>query len=92
MQNAVKIHENDNVAVVLADMHSSDLIVYGTTAYEQLLALEAIPKYHKIAVEAIPQGTMIRKYGECIGIAKMDIEAGEHVHTHNVVSPRKEPL
>lgn len=39
---------------------------------------------HKYAVRDIKKGEAVIKYGFSIGIAKQDIKAGEHVHTHNL--------
>lgn len=39
---------------------------------------------HKRALKAILKGEAIIKYGYPIGIARSDINVGEHVHTHNV--------
>ncbi|MBU1346824.1 MAG: altronate dehydratase family protein [Alphaproteobacteria bacterium] len=39
---------------------------------------------HKIALERIPTGSPIRKYGQVIGRASADIAAGDWVHTHNM--------
>ena len=39
---------------------------------------------HKYAVRNIKKGESIIKYGYPIGIAKADIAAGEHVHSHNL--------
>ncbi|MEX3960096.1 UxaA family hydrolase [Trinickia sp. EG282A] len=39
---------------------------------------------HKIAAVRLSAGEAIRKYDTVIGVAARDIEAGEHVHTHNV--------
>lgn len=50
------------------------------------MALEDIPKEHKIALKDIRMGEFIYKYGETIGIATKDIKRGEHVHIHNVES------
>jgi hypothetical protein len=41
---------------------------------------------HKFAVQPIAKGARIVKYGAPIGIAARDIEPGEYLHTHNVVS------
>lgn len=41
---------------------------------------------HKYATCFIAQGDPIIKYGEVIGRAKLAIQAGDHVHTHNVVT------
>lgn len=43
-----------------------------------------VPAGHKIAARRIAQGEAIRKYDTVIGRAARDIEAGEHVHTHNI--------
>ncbi len=45
-----------------------------------------IPAGHKIALRDIPKGTAVIKYGYPIGIATQDIQAGTHVHTHNLSS------
>ncbi|MEO2040086.1 MAG: altronate dehydratase family protein, partial [Martelella sp.] len=47
-------------------------------------ASEAIPRGHKMALEVIPQGAFVRKYGQIIGVATVDIAAGAHVHTLNL--------
>ena len=41
---------------------------------------------HKLARRAIPVGEKIIKYGAPIGVATAAIEAGAHVHVHNVRS------
>lgn len=43
---------------------------------------------HKFAVVPIAAGEDIVKYGEVIGAAIKDIEAGSHVHVHNVEGKR----
>lgn len=39
---------------------------------------------HKYAIKDITKGEQIIKYGFPIGIAKEDIKADEHIHTHNL--------
>ncbi len=39
---------------------------------------------HKFALEDLPVGAFIRKYGEVIGVVTADIHRGDHVHVHNV--------
>ena len=41
---------------------------------------------HKYAAGPIPAGAEVIKYGQVIGIAREDIPAGAHVHTHNMRS------
>lgn len=43
---------------------------------------------HKIAVKPIKKGEVVLKYGLSIGTALVDIDAGEHVHIHNIESNR----
>lgn len=42
-----------------------------------------IPRGHKMAIERVPQGAPLRKFGQIIGFATRDVAPGEHVHTHN---------
>ncbi len=41
---------------------------------------------HKYAIRPIAPGENVIKYGMPIGHAKVKIEPGEHVHTHNLAS------
>src|SRR5205085_491823 len=47
---------------------------------------EPIPKGHKVALRAIAAGEAVRKFGFPIGIARTDIAAGAHVHSHNLAT------
>lgn len=59
----------------------------GRDSVEILLEADGdIPAGHKIARRDIKKGEYVYKYGEIIGTAKCDIEAGEWVHTHNLGS------
>ncbi|MGZ2259513.1 UxaA family hydrolase [Roseobacter sp. A03A-229] len=68
----------------------ADNVVTATRALEAGVAVEGtttqslIPSGHKIATQAIPKGTAIRKYAQIIGYAAEDILPGTHVHTQNV--------
>ena len=39
---------------------------------------------HKVAIRRIRAGDPVVKYAQAIGRATSDIEAGEHVHSHNL--------
>lgn len=45
---------------------------------------EGVPLGHKVAIQDIPKGKSIIKFGHVIGIATELIPKGAHVHTHNV--------
>ncbi|WP_295447984.1 UxaA family hydrolase [uncultured Thiodictyon sp.] len=53
-----------------------------------ITAVEDIPIGHKLALHAIASGDTIIKYGHDIGRAIADIQAGAHLHVHNVKTKR----
>lgn len=79
------LHEGDNVAVVTRAVARGEMVEAGG---EQVVALQDIPALHKIALADIPKGAHVHKYGYSVGISE-GIRAGEHVHTHNLVSGLK---
>jgi len=79
------ISERDNVATALEPIDAGREVRAGGAT---VVAAEAIPRGHKLAVRAIRAGEPVVKYGSPIGTASADIAAGAHVHTHNVASTR----
>ena len=77
---AICLDENDNVATVIHAVHKGDLVVWESASLE---AQMNIPKFHKISIEEIEEGQIIRKYGQTIGVATERIPKGCHVHMHN---------
>ncbi|AHD14944.1 galactarate dehydratase [Pseudomonas sp. FGI182] len=51
---------------------------------EAITVRQPIPSGHKLATERVEQGQPLRRYGQIIGFASQAIDAGEHVHVHNV--------
>ena len=91
MRNAMIIDAKDNVAVAIEPIAKGDNAVYVCEGREvSLPALEDITIYHKLATRDIAKGEPVVKYGEHIGIASRDIQAGEHVHVHNVEGHRED--
>lgn len=79
--SAIRLHPSDNVAVArVALAAGTELHIEGT----RLVTAEAIPTGHKVALQAIAAGGTVRRYGQSIGRARIPIEAGRHVHTHNL--------
>ena len=85
MNAVLVISERDNVATALEPIDAGREVRAGTA---MVVAAEAIPRGHKLAVRAIRAGEPVVKYGSPIGTASADIAAGAHVHTHNVASTR----
>ncbi len=80
-QVAVRLHTGDDVVIARSPLLPRTVLEDGD---EAITVRVMVPPGHKLAVHAIPQGAPIRKYGQVIGFASMDIAPGEHVHTHNV--------
>lgn len=85
MNAVIVITPRDNVAVALEPLTAGRTIDAGGVA---VTVREPIASGHKIALQRIPTGGAIVKYGSPIGTATTDIEAGAHVHVHNVASGR----
>ena len=80
--NALLVHPQDNVAVVIKALKAGEPIT--GVAGDRLRANSDVPKNHKVALAPIPAGGKIIKYGETIGIATAPIAPGDWVHTHNL--------
>jgi altronate hydrolase len=79
--NALKINENDNVAVAATQLSKGDPIIING---EQLFnVVEDIKPGHKIALVPIASGERVFRYGEPIVEAIRNIGQGEWVHVHN---------
>ena len=85
-------NEKDNVGVVVVEGLKAGTAMLGVvTASDKTLHLEArqdIPIGHKVALRALRQGDTAVKYGEDIGKIVAAVEAGEHVHVHNLKTKR----
>jgi len=87
--DAILIKEQDNVATALRDIQSQEKIVVGIgNKTIQIELQEAIAFGHKFAVQHIPLGGHVLKYGEVIGRATQEIQVGTHAHVHNIESLR----
>ena len=78
---AVLLREGDSVAVLKHPVKAGDELANGTL---HLSISQTIGPGHKIALQDIPAGAPVRKYGQIIGFARSRISPGEHVHTHNL--------
>ncbi|MEO8409300.1 MAG: altronate dehydratase family protein [Propionivibrio sp.] len=75
----IRLHANDDVLIA-----TRQLLPGETIATENLAVREMIPPGHKVAAHVIANGDAVRRYNQVIGFAKADIEAGRHVHAHNL--------
>jgi Altronate dehydratase len=81
MQEIIKIHAADNVAVALTELSEGQHV---TLDGQTLLLRAPIARGHKFALRDLTENSPIIKYGLPIGHARMAIRQGEHVHHHNI--------
>jgi altronate hydrolase len=79
--SAVRISPDDDVAVALRDFATGEVVTVGSAS---ITLKGEIKRGHKFALHTLSAGAPVLKYGAPIGRALAIIEAGEHVHTHNV--------
>src|SRR5690348_15708985 len=79
--SAIRLHPADNVAIARVPLVAGTELRLGDL---RIVALEPVPAGHKIALLRIAPDETVRRYGQSIGHARTAIEAGRHVHTHNL--------
>ncbi|MBS5083254.1 MAG: altronate dehydratase family protein [Clostridiales bacterium] len=81
MQDYIRIHQNDTVAVALKPLQKGmNCILEGA----EVILNEDIMQGHKFALKDMGKGGQVIKYGCPIGLAKEEIKKGDWVHTHNI--------
>src|SRR4051812_7543200 len=79
--SVIHLHPTDNVAVARVPLPAgTELRVDGLP----LTVRDQIPAGHKVALWDIAPGETVERYGQIIGRAKAPIDAGHHIHTHNL--------
>lgn len=77
----IRINAKDMVAVAMEPLEKGRKLKVNDIF---VTIQEDIPQGHKFALKDIKKGEKILKYGNPIGIAKEDIQAGSWVHIHNM--------
>ncbi|HXZ51946.1 MAG TPA: UxaA family hydrolase, partial [Burkholderiales bacterium] len=75
----IRLHPNDDVVIARVEIPTGTLV-----AGEKVRAATRIPAGHKLAVRDIAAGQPVKRYDQIIGFATSAIQAGEHVHVHNL--------
>ncbi len=81
-QIAVHLNPADNVAIAKAPV--SPGVTLTRPNAPGVSVRQFIASGHKIALDDVAQGEPIRRYGQIIGFATQPIQAGDHVHSHNL--------
>lgn len=77
------LHPSDNVGVIISDVKKGEPIeINGKT----IKIISDINFGHKMALKNLSKGEKVKKYGVPIGIITSNVNAGDHVHVHNIDS------
>ena len=88
-KRALILTTKDTVANALEEVAAGEVIAARIGDETRLVtALERIPFGFKVALEHVPLGGDVLKYGEVIGRASQPIAKGELVHVHNLEGAR----
>lgn len=83
MSRWFKVDPQDNVATALSDAAPES---EAEDTLDSVSPTEQIGRGHKMALQAIRAGQPVVKFGFPIGVARVDIAPGEHVHSHNLAT------
>lgn len=75
------LREGDDVGVAIRPISAGEVIAVNGT---EVRARQDVPPGHKVALHAVTEDQPVHKYGQIIGFATRSVEAGEHVHSHNL--------
>jgi altronate dehydratase small subunit len=87
--NTLMLNPNDSVAIALERIPEGKTVTVTCESVAYSVQIKSVIEFgHKFAVKKIDRGQVILKYGEVIGRASAFIEAGDHVHVHNLEGTR----
>ena len=84
----VRLHDDDNVVVVVNDQGVAE----GSRFPDGLQVIEGVPQSHKVATVDIPEGGEVLRYGQIIGYALQAIPRGSWVQESQLKMPSAPPL
>jgi altronate hydrolase len=80
MSRVLILNPADDVAIAVDEVAAGEM-----PGGLDVQARADIPTGHKVARRAVPEGGVVRRYGQVIGRARSAIAAGDHVHVHNLI-------
>ena len=79
----IVLHPDDSVAIAADDI-APGTVLAAIPAHGEIVARDAVPRGHKIALQKLGVGDAVLKFGQAIGNASEAIQPGAHVHVHNL--------
>ncbi len=83
IDNFIIMNLDDNCATALEDIPKGSQIQIRENS---IIVNQNISLGHKIALEDIRKGDLVKKYSHSIGIATESINKGDWIHIHNLTS------
>ena len=80
-EKAIVLRPEDDVAIAKRPITAGTVLADGA---QRLEVRQDIRPGHKLARRAIAAGAAVRRYGQVIGFATVDIAPGDHVHVQNL--------
>jgi altronate hydrolase len=80
-EKAVVLRPEDDVAIAKSELPAGQVLEDGPA---RIVVRVDVRPGHKVARRAVRAGEPVRRYGQVIGFATVDIQPGDHVHTHNL--------
>ena len=85
--NALLMDQKDNVVTCVSEIPAGTLVTYqDENGCQRLCAREDIPYCHKIALQDLPAGAEVIKYGESLGKLITPVQQGQWIAEHNLKS------
>lgn len=81
---AVLLHPDDDVVIARVPLSRGVILRLPPGDGRLLEVAQRVQSGHKLAIRDIAQGQPLRRYGSIIGFATQPIQAGAHVHSHNL--------
>ncbi|MBN9391545.1 MAG: altronate dehydratase [Chloroflexi bacterium] len=79
---ALRLHPVDDVAIVKKTLMPG--LTLDTGDKGKVKVRQLIQPGHKVALNDVAEGSPVRRYGQIIGFATKPIQAGDHIHSHNL--------
>lgn len=84
-------NKGDHVGVAIIDIEAGEKVIgvfMDDDSTIEVVAKDAVPLGHKIAITTLQANESVLKYGIQIGYSTSSIEIGDYVHTHNIKTAR----
>src|SRR2546429_4274529 len=79
-ERAIVLRPEDDVAIAKKELPAGTILEDGPVRIE---VRQDVKPGHKVARRRVSTAAPVRRYGQVIGFATQDIEAGDHVPPHN---------